>query len=281
MDEVFDSALAGLKPAGSERPNDSDICAAEQCKFSRSTQAHGADKYMQQAAACSLHMAMLGKGLAKCHASLEQHAYTDLNVLAQPPEAQQVSCFQMLYLCLQQLRGLVVPADRDLKIVQGIRGLLRAGIAMHHSGLLPILKEVIEILFQEGLVKVHPRAHEDALSKWSIQDWGYCMLHCSMNAEASISATAPDGSIQPMPWKSPVSFTFELVPSRCSPEKTLNAAYVQCLFATETFAMGLNMPAKTVIFTAVKKFDGQEQRWITSGEYIQASWQHLNLKCKV
>ena len=46
------------------------------------------------------------------------------------------------------------PADRDLKIVQGIRGLLRAGIAMHHSGLLPILKEVIEILFQEGLVKV-------------------------------------------------------------------------------------------------------------------------------
>ena len=48
------------------------------------------------------------------------------------------------------------PADRDLRIVQGIRPLLRAGIAMHHSGLLPILKEVIEILFQEGLVKVRP-----------------------------------------------------------------------------------------------------------------------------
>lgn len=48
------------------------------------------------------------------------------------------------------------PADRDLRIVQGIRGLLRAGIAMHHSGLLPILKEIIEILFQEGLVKVLP-----------------------------------------------------------------------------------------------------------------------------
>ena len=35
--------------------------------------------------------------------------------------------------------------------------------------------------------------------------------------------------------------------------------------------MGLNMPAKTVIFTAVKKFDGQESRWISSGEYIQMS----------
>ena len=35
--------------------------------------------------------------------------------------------------------------------------------------------------------------------------------------------------------------------------------------------MGLNMPAKTVIFTAVKKYDGQESRWISSGEYIQMS----------
>lgn len=31
--------------------------------------------------------------------------------------------------------------------------LLKKGIGIHHSGLLPILKEVIEILFQEGLVK--------------------------------------------------------------------------------------------------------------------------------
>ena len=31
---------------------------------------------------------------------------------------------------------------------------LQKGIGVHHSGLLPILKEVIEILFQEGLIKV-------------------------------------------------------------------------------------------------------------------------------
>jgi hypothetical protein len=32
--------------------------------------------------------------------------------------------------------------------------MLRRGVGVHHSGLLPILKEVIEILFQEGLIKV-------------------------------------------------------------------------------------------------------------------------------
>lgn len=29
------------------------------------------------------------------------------------------------------------------------------GIGIHHSGLLPILKEVTEILFGEGLIKVN------------------------------------------------------------------------------------------------------------------------------
>jgi len=87
--------------------------------------------------------------------------------------------------------------DRKLPAVQGILPLLKAGIGIHHSGLLPCLKELVEILFSESLIK--------------------------------------------------------------------------CLFATETFAMGLNMPARTVVFTAVKKFDGSEERVIAPGEYTQMS----------
>ncbi|KAF2471628.1 antiviral helicase [Lindgomyces ingoldianus] len=87
--------------------------------------------------------------------------------------------------------------DRELPQIQHILPLLRRGIGVHHSGLLPILKETIEILFQEGLIKV--------------------------------------------------------------------------LFATETFSIGLNMPAKTVVFTSVRKFDGVSQRWVTPSEFIQMS----------
>ena len=46
---------------------------------------------------------------------------------------------------------------------------------------------------------------------------------------------------------------------------------VQVLFATETFSTGLNMPAKTVVFTSARKFDGGGFRWVSSGEYIQMS----------
>jgi ATP-dependent RNA helicase DOB1 len=87
--------------------------------------------------------------------------------------------------------------DRKLPQIINLLPLLKRGIGIHHGGLLPILKEVIEILFQEGLIKV--------------------------------------------------------------------------LFATETFSIGLNMPAKTVVFTAARKFDGREFRNLSSGEYIQMS----------
>ena len=32
--------------------------------------------------------------------------------------------------------------------------LLGRGIGVHHSGILPILKEIVELLFQQGLIKV-------------------------------------------------------------------------------------------------------------------------------
>lgn len=52
----------------------------------------------------------------------------------------------------------------------------------------------------------------------------------------------------------------------------LHALHVsQALFATETFSTGLNMPAKTVVFTHARKFDGHSFRWLSSGEYIQMS----------
>ena len=35
--------------------------------------------------------------------------------------------------------------------------------------------------------------------------------------------------------------------------------------------MGLNMPAKTVVFTNLRKFDGTDFRWISGGEYVQMS----------
>jgi len=87
--------------------------------------------------------------------------------------------------------------DRKLQQITGLKGMLLRGIGVHHSGLLPIVKEIIEILFQENLLKV--------------------------------------------------------------------------LFATETFSIGLNMPAKSVVFTTIKKFDGVQTRFVTSGEYIQMS----------
>lgn len=33
--------------------------------------------------------------------------------------------------------------------------LLNRGLGVHHSGILPILKEIVEMLFSRGLVKVH------------------------------------------------------------------------------------------------------------------------------
>ncbi|KAG8232459.1 hypothetical protein J437_LFUL012105, partial [Ladona fulva] len=41
------------------------------------------------------------------------------------------------------------------------------------------------------------------------------------------------------------------------------------LFATETFAMGVNMPARTVVFESHTKYDGMQTRPLLAAEYIQ------------
>lgn len=45
---------------------------------------------------------------------------------------------------------------------------------------------------------------------------------------------------------------------------------VQCPSA-ETLSMGLHMPAKSVVFSQLRKFDGVRSRWLSAGEYLQMS----------
>ena len=78
-----------------------------------------------------------------------------------------------------------------------LRRLITKGIAFHHSGVLPLLKESIELLFTKG--------------------------------------------------------------------------YIKLLYCTETFAVGINMPTKTVIFTGLSKYDDSTggMRFLRTDEYIQ------------
>jgi superfamily II RNA helicase len=45
--------------------------------------------------------------------------------------------------------------------------------------------------------------------------------------------------------------------------------YIKVLFATESFAIGLDCPIKTAVFTGLTKFDGQRERWLYAHEYTQ------------
>lgn len=52
-------------------------------------------------------------------------------------------------------------------------------------------------------------------------------------------------------------------------ETLLERKLLRVLYATETFAVGVNMPVRTVCFDSLKKFDGREVRYLTQGEYFQ------------
>ncbi len=83
----------------------------------------------------------------------------------------------------------------DDPAAERLRGLVAAGTAYHHAGMLPMLKEVVERLFSTGLIKL--------------------------------------------------------------------------LFTTETFAVGVNMPACTVVFESITKYDGVDTRYLLTREYQQ------------
>ncbi|PKY02851.1 antiviral helicase [Aspergillus campestris IBT 28561] len=101
----------------------------------------------------------------------------------------------LIHMFIEKSLTRLKPEDRVLPQIRRLRDLLSRGIAVHHGGLLPIMKEVVEILFAKSLVKV--------------------------------------------------------------------------LFATETFAMGLNLPTRTVVFSGFRKHDGKSFRDLLPGEYTQ------------
>ena len=52
-------------------------------------------------------------------------------------------------------------------------------------------------------------------------------------------------------------------------ELLFDKGYIKLLFATETFAVGINMPTRTTVFTSLEKFDGSGFRYLNPSEYTQ------------
>jgi superfamily II RNA helicase len=52
-------------------------------------------------------------------------------------------------------------------------------------------------------------------------------------------------------------------------ELMISKKYIKLLFATESFAIGLDCPIKTAIFTSLTKFDGNSERYLLAHEYSQ------------
>ena len=54
-------------------------------------------------------------------------------------------------------------------------------------------------------------------------------------------------------------------------ERVFTTGLLKLLFATETFAVGVNMPARTVVFNSINKFDGKRMGPIKTREHHQMS----------
>ncbi len=52
-------------------------------------------------------------------------------------------------------------------------------------------------------------------------------------------------------------------------ETLFSRGHLRAVFATDTLALGINMPARSVIVGSLSKFDGQEMRLLTPNEYRQ------------
>lgn len=83
----------------------------------------------------------------------------------------------------------------ELPEYQQVVGLLEKGIGIHHSGMIPVLREIVELMIAKK--------------------------------------------------------------------------YIKLLFATESFAIGLDCPIKTAVFISLTKFDGSSQRFLLPHEYTQ------------
>ena len=52
-------------------------------------------------------------------------------------------------------------------------------------------------------------------------------------------------------------------------EELFTAGLIRAVFATETLALGINMPARTVVLERLVKFNGEQHVPLTPGEYTQ------------
>jgi len=114
-----------------------------------------------------------------------------INSLLTPEETKE------MHLIVHKIFSTNLAYYRDIPSTLQLLEMLEYGTSIHHSGLLPIQKELIEVLFSRGLIKF--------------------------------------------------------------------------LFATETFAVGVNMPTRSVIFTELSKHDGKGTRILRYDEFMQMS----------